>query len=162
MSNPSKSHPTKINWSKSYDAIGNALGYSTHAKMLRAALERRADVEVVTDDSAEISVHIVTPDVFVPDYFKFNVLYTMYEMSELPERWIAPLKYADLLVVPCSHNQALFSGYVKDKPIDVCLEGVEVEKFTYKERKKPRIGRFIWYWCGASNPRKGYQFCLLA
>ena len=157
--NPPK---TKINWARSYDSIGNALGYSTHAKMLRAALERRPDVEIVEDGSAPISVHIVTPDVYVPDYERFNVLYTMYEMAELPPRWLEPLQYAETLVVPCTHNKHLFSGYVKDIPIDVCNEGVEVDKFTYKERTKPKIGRFIFYWCGASNPRKGYHYAIAA
>ncbi len=154
---------TKINWSKSYDSIGNALGYSTHAKMLRQALERRPDVEIVEDGSSPISVHIVTPDVYIPDYEKYNILYTMYEMAELPPRWVEPIHYADLIVVPCTHNKHLFGGYLKGAvPIEVCNEGVEVEKFTYKERSKPKLSRFIFYWCGASNPRKGYHYVIAA
>ena len=141
----------KLQWASNFDDIGNALGYTTHQKNLKKALEN-AGVEI-TDD-AKVAVTIITPECFIPVPDKFNILYTMYECTSIPDHWIKPLQTADMLVVPCTHNKKLFRRYYKG-PIEVCWEGVDVEKFTYKERKKNNP--FIFLWVGASNPRKGYE-----
>lgn len=116
---------------------------------------------VVDDDTADIAVHIVTPNMYIPDPTAFNVLYTMYECTTIPNDWVEPLQHADLIVVPCSQNKMLFSRYTK-VPIEVCLEGVDVDNFKYVERSFPTDERFTWLWVGASNPRKGYHFAVWA
>lgn len=143
----------RLQWTANWNEIGNAFGYSNHQRSLRAALETEG-VEI-TDD-ADIAVHIVVPTGFYPVPGKRQVLYTMYEGATIPEPWIEPIQRADLIVVPCSHNARLFRRYT-DRPIEVCLEGVDAEAFAYKERRKPLAGDFTYLWVGASNPRKGFE-----
>jgi len=128
--------------------------------MLQAALKRNGH-NVTDDEEHDIAVHIVTPEMFIPIPEKFNVLYTMYECTTLPADWIEPLQHPDLIVVPCAQNKMLFSNYT-NVPIEVCNEGVEVDKFKYVDRSFPLSGRFVWLWVGASNPRKGYQHAITA
>jgi len=133
--------------------IGNGYGYSTHSKMLKAACERLGSV---SDESAPVMVHITTPNKFKPDPARTNFLYTMYECTTLPDDWIAPLQFADVIVVPCRQNKDLFSQYTK-RPIEVCWEGVDTEAFPYVERQMPLVSRFVFLWIGAPNPRKGFE-----
>ena len=114
----------------------------------------------MTEDS-EVAVSIVTPEQFKPIPGKFNILYTMYECSTIPDHWIEPLQQADLIVVPCTHNKRLFKNYTK-VPIEVCWEGVDVSKFTYKDRSKLKQDPFVFLWVGASNPRKGYEHVVIS
>jgi glycosyltransferase involved in cell wall biosynthesis len=149
----------RLQWASNWDMVGNGFGYSMHQKMLRAGLEKLG-VEVI--DSADVAVHIVVPTGFTPIPGKFNVLYTMYEGETIPEDWIQPLQFADLIVVPCSHNVHVFRKYT-DRPIEVCLEGVDIEKFPFVERKAPVPPEaFLFLYNGASNPRKGYEHVALA
>ena len=148
----------RLHWANSYDQIGNALGYSSHQKSLRAALEK-AGVEM-TEDS-DVAISIVTPENYKPIPGKFNVLYTMYECTTLPPGWGEKTDQADLVVVPCTHNKNLFSGYTQ-KPIEVCWEGVDTEKFSFVKRRFPDKGPFVFLWVGASNPRKGYEHVVMA
>lgn len=90
---------------------------------------------------------------------KFNVLYTMYEATDIPKSWIPKLDGADLIVVPCEHNKRLFRRYT-NKPIEVCLEGVLTDKFSYIERSFPKDKPFRFLWFGATNQRKGFQYAI--
>lgn len=109
-----------------------------------------------------IAVHLTTADTFVPIEGKRNFLYTMYEMDALPTHWVARAQRADHIVVPCHHNRQLFRRYLPRHSVDVCWEGVDVDKYTYKERTHPGDGKFVFLWIGASNPRKGYEHLLVA
>jgi len=147
-----------LHWVNNYDQIGNALGYSTHQKSLKKALETQG---VIMSENSDVAISIVTPDRFKPIPNKYNILYTMYECTTLPDKWIEPLQGADLIIVPCEHNKRLFRKYT-DKPIEVCWEGVDVERFKYVERKFPTKEPFVYLWVGASNPRKGYEHVIIA
>jgi glycosyltransferase involved in cell wall biosynthesis len=143
-----------LQWTANWNMKGNGYGYSTHQRMLRAALEAQG---VVMCDDADIAVHIVVPSGFLPIFAKFNILYTMYEGETIPDDWIAPLRLADLVVVPCTHNVHVFQKYT-DAPVVHCWEGVDTAKFSYVTRAKPRdLKKFRFLWVGASNPRKGYE-----
>ncbi len=114
----------------------------------------------MTEDS-DVAVSIVTPDSYKPIPGKFNILYTMYECTTIPDSWKNPLQQADLIVVPCEHNKKLFQNYTK-LPIEVCWEGVDLETFTYSDRKDLSKDPFIFLWVGASNPRKGYEHVVIS
>jgi len=148
----------KLQWTANYNMKGNGYGYSTHQRMLRAGLEAQG---VVMSDDSDVAVHIVVPTGFLPIFGKFNVLYTMYEGETLPDEWVPPLQLADLIVVPCTHNKRVFEKYT-DRPVVVCWEGVDVERFAFVERKFPVGEPFRFLWVGASNPRKGYEHVALA
>lgn len=149
----------RLHWTADWNMIGNGFGYSTHQRMLRAALER-AGVEMSPD--SPVAVHIIVPPNFEPVPGKFNILYTMYEGQVLPDEWIMPVQLADLVVVPCRHNMAVFKQYT-DRPVEYCWEGVDTDQFAFVERTFPKAPEpFRYLWVGASNPRKGYEHVCLA
>lgn len=153
----------KILWKPSYNLIGNGYGYTTHQKNLKAALGRRTDVEFVESETdADVTVDITMPSNFTrTEGDAVDVLYTMYETQTLPEDWIPSLREPDLLIVPNRHNEALFKNYTK-VPVRVVWEGMNTEAFSLKKREFPADRPFVFFWFGASNPRKGYQHMSLA
>jgi glycosyltransferase involved in cell wall biosynthesis len=148
----------KLQWTADWNLTGNGYGYSTHQRMLKAALVAQG-VEI--SDDAEVAVHIVIPPGYVPSPGKFNVLYTMYEGENLPPDWIEPLQKPDLIVVPCTHNVHVFASVTK-VPVVYCPEGVDSERFAFYQRSFPERGDFMFLWNGASNPRKGYEHVAIA
>lgn len=148
----------KINWAVLTDYIGVGYGYSTHQKRLSEALLRAG---VIFDRNADIAVHLTTPDAYRPVEGKYNILYTMYECMTLPKTWIKALEKADLIVVPCKQNKYLFEKYT-NRPVEVCSEGVETDKYTYIERHFPIDKPFTYLWLGATNPRKGTDHIIIA
>lgn len=138
------------------EQVGNALGYNTHRHFLKKHSESHIDFI----DDADIFIHIVPADIYhhVPE--KFNVLFTMWEASEIPTKYVKALNEADLIVVPSRFCKDLFKKYT-NKPIEVCFEGVEAEAYPYYERIEPLYGqKFRMLWVGAPNPRKGYPSIL--
>ena len=136
------------------DQAGNAFGYRTHnMNMLR---ETSKHIEI--HENGEIALHIVPADQFHPIPGKINVLFTMWEFMDLPNSYIRNIQKADHLVVPCSFCRDLFKRYTP-RPIHVCWEGVDPDKYPYYERQAPNFAlgeKFRWLWVGAPNPRKGY------
>jgi len=151
-----KQDALKIAWTNTLSGVGVAFGYSNHQKQLKQAL---SDNGVIFDHKSQVQVSIVPANNFVRVPDKFNVLYTMYEATDIPKSWIPKIQGADLIVVPCEHNKKLFRKYT-NKPIEVCLEGVLTDKFSYVDRFFPKNKAFRFLWFGASNQRKGYQFAI--
>lgn len=111
-------------------------------------------------DESDIYIHIVPADIYQHVPGKFNVLFTMWEASDIPTKYIKALHQADLIVVPSRFCKELFKRYTT-KPIEICAEGVEAESYPYHQRIAPLIGQpFRILWVGASNPRKGYPSIL--
>jgi len=142
-----------------HDLVANALGYNTHNKNMRKA---SAPYFEFTPE-AEIALSIAPADVYRPVPNKFNVLFTMWELLDVPPPYIEALANADAVIVPCRFSKELFSKYISRDKIWVCFEGVDPDVFTYKERKFPDMAkgeRFRFLWCGAPNERKGYRYML--
>lgn len=149
----------KIQWvTPEHQHAGNALGYGTHVSFMKKYCSKIMDL----DESADIAVQICPADFFFYVKGKFNVLFTMWEFLEIPNKYIANLNRADAIVVPSSFCRDLFRKYT-DRPIYVCHEGVEAHSFPFYQRSAPRAPqRFRYMWCGAPNPRKGYPLILEA
>lgn len=114
------------------------------------------------DPFADIALQIVPADQYIPIEGKINILFTMFEMLDVPESYKVNLAKADYVIVPCRHNKDLFRPYTKRAPY-VCGEGIEAGEYQYHERKYPNFAsgeRFRIYWAGAPNPRKGYHYAL--
>jgi glycosyltransferase involved in cell wall biosynthesis len=144
----------KLHWVIEHkNPIGNILGYATHNKMLRKHCEPLVDF----DYNSPLAFHINPADYFTPIQGKKNILLTMWEFDDLPNKAIKQLKYADTVIVPSSYCRDVFRKYT-DKKVHVCWEGVEPALFPFKERKPPEGSqKFRILWLGAPNPRKGYQ-----
>lgn len=142
----------KILWASDYFEVGNAFGYSFHNRKMKEQIAKRFELS----QDAEIAVTIQPADKFKPVPGKYNVLFSMFEASELPETYLRGIDLADEIVVPCRFSRDLFRKYT-DKKISVCYEGVDPEFYQYRPRSFAR-GRqkFRILWVGAPNPRKGY------
>jgi glycosyltransferase involved in cell wall biosynthesis len=152
----------KIHWGlpPQNNPMANALGYATHANFMHKYGGRYIDW---TYDS-DIVLTIAPADHFWPIPNKFNVLFTMWEALDVPKSYIWGFDHADAIIVPCKFCKDLFAKYTK-KPIYVCWEGIEPERFPFHQRKMPNIKmgeKFKFLWIGAPNPRKGYPLILEA
>ena len=134
------------------ETSGQSFGYYSHITQLKDAMEKLG-VEFV--DDAETVLHIAPLTWYEPYSGKKNIVYTMYEFDALPRGWVNKLPDIDLLIVPCSHNKTLFTKYY-DVPCEVCLEGVNTDRFPMVNRSFPDGAPFRFYWFGALNLRKGY------
>lgn len=140
------------------DVMGNALGYSTHNKMMRRYSAPYLDF----DNNALLALTITPADHFNPVPGKFNILFSMFEFMDLPKTYVENMHRADAIIVPCSFCKDLFRKYT-NLPIDVCWEGIDSNRFKFHQRKMPERGeRFRFLWVGAPNPRKGYPLILEA
>lgn len=153
----------KIAWVSDWNRWGNGKGYTVHNGNMRNHCAQIPGVEITDDpEGAKIVVDVVVPTAYYPTPGAFNVLFTMYEMGTLPPSWIKPINTADLIVVPCRHNQRLFRQYTK-KPVEVCPEGVDPQLFRYHPRQFPAKDEYFnFLWVGASNPRKGFELVCAA
>jgi hypothetical protein len=161
-------------WRGRDDTWGNAKGYNVHNQQMEKACER-AGLQFASKEDADVAFQIAVPTGYEPVPGKPNVLFTMYEMDSIPEKWIPLIQKADLLIVPCRHNVAIFRKHYGG-PIEVCQEGIDPERYGYIEREKPGLrpvtqhaletedegDRFRFLWLGATNPRKGYELVTLA
>lgn len=139
------------------DLVGNAFGYRVHNSYMKKYSAKYFSFDYRSD----IALHIVPADKFKYIPNKFNILFTMWEFLDIPKTYERALKEADMIVVPCSFCRDLFARYTT-KPIYVCWEGVEAERFPFKERNFTQGGKFRFLWVGAPNPRKGYPIVLEA
>ena len=161
------SEKLKLHWvRKDIDnPVANVLGYATHNNMMKKYSERYFDY----DENAKIALTITPADHFVPIPGKFNILFTMWEALNVPDTYIKSLNNADLILVPSRFCRDIFKP-LTTKPVEVCWEGIEPDKFPFKEREFPYVTtkaglipkkddgkRFRILWLGAPNPRKGYH-----
>src|SRR4030043_2473513 len=152
----------KLHWGSilSKEGIGNNLGYWTHATTLKRYLE--LNQELLLSDDAEDTLIITSPDFFErPIENKYNWLFTMFEGTTLPDPYIKNLSQADFLIAPSTWVKNLFLKYFSDKKIIVIPHGVERD-FRYRERYYPKNIPFQYLYVGAPNPRKGYEYLMMA
>jgi hypothetical protein len=89
-----------------------------------------------------IAMDIIVPTTYKPLPGAFNVLFTMYEMHDIPEEWKSKIKQADLVITHCRHNQRIFQQYTS-APVEVCPEGVDPAVYHYFDRKPPGEKEFF-------------------
>lgn len=98
-------------------------------------------------------------------YWQFNdqnrpkiIMFTMYETSKWPPRWIMDIeKYADAVFVPCNWNKEVLLSQGVTKPIHVIPLGYDDEHFKYYERPDQIKTPFNFLHYNAGNERKGYD-----
>jgi glycosyltransferase involved in cell wall biosynthesis len=153
---------TKLFWATGEsDQVGNAFGYRHHNTMMKKYSEQYFEYTL----SAKIAMQIVPMDYFTKIPGKFNIAFSMWEFQDLPPAYIKNMYKADAFIVPSSFCRDLFMRYT-DKPVYVCWEGIEPEKYPFHNRvdsynevvSKKRRFRFLWV--GAPNVRKGYPIVL--
>lgn len=136
---------------------GNSMGYTVANTRLRDALLATG---VTFDVRAEVAVHVCTPMAFVPVPDRRNVLYTMWESPDFPERMRMRLGEADLVLVPSRFCADLFRPFCRS--VAVVPLGVDLD--LYRPPAAPREWvkgeSFQWLAVGAPNARKGWDVIL--
>lgn len=144
---------------REHDLVANALGYNTH----NVNMKKWSDPFFDYREDAEIALSIAPGNTYRPIPGKYNVLFTMWELLDVPPPYIEAFANADAVIVPSRFCKEIFSKYIPASKIWVCFEGVDPSVFTYKDRKFPNMGageRFRFLWVGAPNERKGYRYML--
>jgi glycosyltransferase involved in cell wall biosynthesis len=139
----------KIHWVHQHTGVASAFGYSTFARKLVMELVKK---DVVYFERSPVSIQMVPPYYFRRVRFRKNVLFTMFEFDKIPEKWNTLLDRADLVIVPCTQNQKVFSEATNTK-VEICPGGVDAALFPYVEREEPELFTFLFL--GDYNPRKG-------
>ena len=149
----------RIVWATDYEGIGNSFGYSIQNAGTRKALQE-AGVAIAQD--APIAVHVAPAHLFNPLPRRVNVLFTAWEMEELPPRYVRHMSKADTVVVTASFLVPAVAGYLPAMPIHLCHLGVDARAFRFVERRRPADRPFRFLWVGAPNARKGWEIVLEA
>lgn len=87
------------------------------------------------------------------------VIFTMFESSKIPDDWIAPLKQADLIIVPCKFNQQA----MKDAGFDAEVVPLGYNPNFFKYYKRPegkKVYTFLHF--DAYGYRKGWDITFKA
>lgn len=153
------SEKIKIHWVTSeYEGVANAFGYAFHNRMMR----KHAAPYIEFDDKSNIALQIIPADLFRPIPGKLNILFSMWEFLDVPNKYIRAFDKADVIIVPSAFCKEIFRPHT-DKPILTCWEGIDPNIYKFHPRHKPISGeKFRFLWIGAPNPRKGYPFILEA
>jgi glycosyltransferase involved in cell wall biosynthesis len=149
-----KKDRVNIYWVSKYkdSAMGNAYGYKVHNNNLRKYTEMIADL---SEDSKNFFM-IMSPEMYTEKFPGINFLFTMFEGTTIPEKYLASINKADYILTPSNWCKDLFCKYYNPDKVFVVNHGVERD-FVYKKRKYPINRPFRFLYVGAMNPRKGWD-----
>ena len=151
--------PDAVHWATDYEGIGNSYGYSVHNAKSREAI-RKAGVRI--DPGAPVAFHVAPAHLFKPIPGKVNVLYMAWETDALPSAHYDGLASADAVIATASFLVDIVRQRFPKKPVFLCHEGVDIDQYTYRRRKRPVGKPFRFLWIGAPNARKGWELVLSA
>ena len=148
-----------VHWATDYEAIGNSYGYSVHNARSRQAIQ---EAGVRLSSAAPIAVHVAPAHLFKPLPDKINVLYMAWETDVLPTAHHDGISRADVVIVTASFLVDVVRAAFPEKPVYLCHEGVDTDRYAFRRREKPLGRPFRFLWVGAPNARKGWELVLRA
>lgn len=137
-----------MNYQYWFGTEASKYGYGAMLEGFRSGLP--ADVEL--HGQASVAVLMYNPSL-VHGFLRgqHRALYTMWETTELPEKYYRYLETYDQVIVPCEHNRELFSKYAPN--VSVVPLGVNVD--YWKPTPRPANSRFRFHAGGSMWLRKG-------
>lgn len=121
------------------------------------AKHSRLEQLVAKQINPTIQIIHLTPENF-PRFinkYKYNIGYTTWETSKLPEHWPALINQVDEVWVPCEHNKAMFIQSGVTKPIHViphCFEeDLSVETLSFVKEPNEFTFYSIFQWTERKN-----------
>ncbi len=137
-----------MNYQYWFGTEASKYGYGAMLEGFRSGLP--ADVQL--HDQASVAVLMYNPSL-VHGFLRgqYRALYTMWETTELPEKYYRYLDTYDQVIVPCEHNRELFSKYAPN--VSVVPLGVNIDYW----KPTPRLAnsRFRFHAGGSMWLRKG-------
>lgn len=79
---------------------------------------------------------ICLPEQMIIQYPNMNILYTMFEASDIPPYWVNVIKQIDKIFVPCKHSQNIFSQYLNCKDV-VQILPCGFDPYLYHQETRP-------------------------
>lgn len=148
-------------WPSRFIEAGISAGFRRHLDYSRKYAQR-AGLKVC--DDGEVAVHVGTPQWWSPIEGKKNVLYTAWEVHEVPDVTREALARADAVIVTAPFMLGVFRRAVPRMPMRCVPLGVDVTEFPYVKRGDPYKagGQFRFMWCGANSERKGVKLVTIA
>jgi glycosyltransferase involved in cell wall biosynthesis len=146
---------TSMNYQYWFGTEASKYGYGAMLEGFRSGLP--ADVQL--HDQASVAVLMYNPSL-VHGFLRgqHRALYTMWETTELPEKYYRYLDTYDQVIVPCEHNRELFSKYATN--VSVVPLGVNVD--YWKPTPRPANSRFRFHAGGSMWLRKGLDVVVKA
>ena len=144
-----------MNYQYWFGTEASKYGYGAMLEGFRSGLP--ADVQL--HDQASVAVLMYNPSL-VHGFLRgqHRALYTMWETTELPEKYYRYLDTYDQVIVPCEHNRELFSKYAPN--VSVVPLGVNVD--YWKPTLRPANSRFRFHAGGSMWLRKGLDVVVKA
>lgn len=144
-----------MNYQYWFGTEASKYGYGAMLEGFRSGLP--ADVQL--HDQASVAVLMYNPSL-VHGFLRgqHRALYTMWETTELPEKYYRYLDTYDQVIVPCEHNRELFSKYAPN--VSVVPLGVNVD--YWKPTPRPANSRFRFHAGGSMWLRKGLDVVVKA
>lgn len=130
-------------------------GYGKIAKQLKSALERHGIEHV---PGAPVAFNFCMPRHYI--HSEYNIGYTPWESTEVPDDWVYPLRGVDQLWTTCSWLKEVFAKFRPRDEVSVWGHGIEPE-FLPVERNS-RIKPFRFLFVGDPAIRKGSEYVLAA
>lgn len=148
----------KLTWPVRIGGTGGPTrGYRHVSEALQSALTA-CGVEWETD--APVWLHVSPPHLFEAEPGRVNVLLTMTEVDQQPPDLIWRMNQADMLLVPCTHNQTVLRWAGVRRPIRVVPLAMGD---AHRAPVGPRpAGPFRFLWVGQANVRKGWHLVAAA
>lgn len=114
-----------------------------------AAINR---VRSLYDSSGNVVIHQQIPHMFQPIRNAYNIGFTMFETTKIPEEWLPKLEQMDEIWVPSQFNKIIFSKSGLSKPIFVVPFPVDINLYTPGQKTNTTF-RFlsIFQWTERKN-----------
>ena len=124
-----------VNYQYWFGTEASKYGYGAMLEGFRSGLP--ADVEL--HGQASVAVLMYNPSL-VHGFLRgqHRALYTMWETTQLPEKYYRYLETYDQVIVPCEHNRELFAQYSDN--VSVVPLGVDID--YWKPTPRPANSRF--------------------
>jgi glycosyltransferase involved in cell wall biosynthesis len=132
--------------------VGREYGYTTFVNEFREAWEAQGHRDL---EGADRRICFCHPNSFIRDDRPTGI-FTMYEASTMPQKFVRPINRADFVLVPSAWVKKIFRQNGVKKPIHIVPLGFDPEIFypTWDFPEHPPI-RILWL--GAPDLRKGWD-----
>ena len=130
---------------------GDCYGFSTAQRQIRLALERQG-VNIVHDSKFEFQ-HL-SPHLYERNC-EYSFLTPTHEADDIHPGLIKKINECFEVIALCNHNKEVFLNNGVIKPIHVVTQGIDLDVFKYKRKKRGDKLRFLWI--GQTSIRKGWD-----
>lgn len=140
-------------WGHANQGINDGFGYAGY-KMCNT-LNKMGWKTLWQDEIAPVTISFTQPYGYGGKENQFNIGYTPWESSVIPEDWLDDIKTRDAMWTTSEWCREMFKENGVTQPISVVHHGIDTEEWTLT--KRDRQDHFIFFHMGEPAERKGGQ-----